>query len=151
MSLDLHPLSEASGVPFYRQVVDQVTERIRSGQLCAGHPLPSVRELSKTLLVSLITIRRAYADLESAGLVVRRQGRGTFVAEDVTLASQRGARSEAESVLREALGRARGPTSGVESDPEALSIIQGYIDRGWLREFSSLAGAAGERRQEADS
>ena len=107
MSLDLQPLSEASGVPFYRQVVDQITERIRSGQIPAGHPLPSVRALSKTLLVSLITIRRAYADLEAGGLVVRRQGRGTFVADDVDLASQRVARREAETVLRDALGRAR--------------------------------------------
>ena len=76
-------LSQASGVPYYRQVVDQMSELIRSGQLLPGAQLPSVRELSRQLLVSLITVRRSYADLEAAGLIVRRQGQGTFVAADV--------------------------------------------------------------------
>ncbi|MCP4807790.1 MAG: GntR family transcriptional regulator [Proteobacteria bacterium] len=74
-------ISQASGVPFYRQVHDQVHELIAGGQLTPGERLPSVRDLAKTLLVSLITVRRAYADLEAAGLIVRRQGQGTFVAE----------------------------------------------------------------------
>lgn len=76
-------LSQATGVPFYRQVTDQLRELIASGQLTAGQRLPSVRELARTLLVSLITVRRAYADLETAGLIVRRQGQGTFVADSV--------------------------------------------------------------------
>ncbi len=88
-------LSEATGVPFYRQVVDQVAELIRSGQLTAGSRLPSVRDLSRELLVSLITVRRAYADLEAAGLILRRQGQGTFVCEDVEAASRRRALEQA--------------------------------------------------------
>ena len=105
--LSLQPLSEASGVPFYRQVVDQITELIRAGQLESGQSLPSVRDLSASLLVSLITIRRAYADLEAAGLVVRRQGRGTFVAPGVDQASRQWSRVEAVGVVKEAVGRAR--------------------------------------------
>jgi len=107
VALSLQPLSEASGVPFYRQVVDQVTELIRAGQLEAGQSLPSVRELSTSLLVSLITVRRAYADLEAAGLVIRRQGRGTFVAPGVEQASRGWSRVEAVGVVQEAVGRAR--------------------------------------------
>ena len=105
--LSLQPLSEASGVPFYRQVVDQITELIRAGQLESGQSLPSVRDLSASLLVSLITIRRAYADLEASGLVVRRQGRGTFVAPGVDQASRQWSRVEAVGVVKEAVGRAR--------------------------------------------
>lgn len=73
-------LSDASGVPYYRQVIDQLAAQIRSGALPEHTPLPSVRRLAVELKVSVITTRRAYADLEAAGLVVRHQGRGTFVA-----------------------------------------------------------------------
>jgi GntR family transcriptional regulator len=100
-------LSQASGVPFYRQVVDQLAELIRSGQLTAGTQLPSVRELSRRLLVSLITVRRSYADLESAGLIVRRQGQGTFVAQGIEVASRARALDEARNQLAAAVQRAR--------------------------------------------
>ena len=63
-------LSDASGLPFYRQIVDQLAELIRSGRLSPGSRLPSVRDLAGQLMVSLITTRRAYADLEAAGLIV---------------------------------------------------------------------------------
>ncbi len=104
--LDLQ-LSDASGVPRYRQIVDQVAHLVRSGQLAADTRLPSVRELAGQLLVSLITVRRAYADLEAAGLIVRRQGQGTFVAELGDAASRRRARDEARGLLTDAVTRAR--------------------------------------------
>jgi len=100
-------LSQASGVPYYRQVVDQMAELVRSGGLPAGTLLPSVRELARRLLVSLITVRRAYADLEAAGLIVRRQGQGTFVAEGVEVASKKRALGEARAQLADAVSRAR--------------------------------------------
>lgn len=100
-------LSQASGVPYYRQVVDQMSELIRAGQLLPGAQLPSVRELSRQLLVSLITVRRSYADLAAAGLIVRRQGQGTFVAADVESASRDLALAEARAQLADAVSRAR--------------------------------------------
>lgn len=100
-------LSHASGVPFYRQIVDQVAQFIRSGQLAPDARLPSVRDLAAQLLVSLITVRRSYADLEAAGYIVRRQGQGTFVATTVKAAARRSARAEARIVISEAIARAR--------------------------------------------
>jgi len=100
-------LSAASGVPFYRQVVDQISALVRSGQLEAGARLPSVRELAAELMVSLITVRRAYADLEAAGLVIRRQGQGTFVAQDVAQASAAKAMEQARDQLGRAVHRAQ--------------------------------------------
>jgi GntR family transcriptional regulator len=100
-------LSEASGVPFYRQVVDQVAQLIRAGQLPPGTRLPSVRDLSRHLLVSLITVRRSYADLEAAGLIVRRQGQGTFVADDVETASRARSLQDAKAQLATAIANAR--------------------------------------------
>lgn len=99
-------LSERSGVPFYRQLVEQLTDLIRSGQLAPGALLPSVRGLSGELLVSLITVRRAYEELESAGLLERRQGQGTFVAERVA-APNAADREEVRQSIVLAVERAR--------------------------------------------
>src|SRR5512143_4223261 len=92
-------LSQASGVPFYRQIVDQLGGLIRSGQLPPNTRLPSFRELAPRLLVSLITVRRAYADLEAAGLIVSRHGQGTFVAWEIEAASRRQALAEARAIV----------------------------------------------------
>jgi GntR family transcriptional regulator len=100
-------LSQASGVPFYRQIVDQTADLIRSGQLMPGTQLPSDRELAGQLLVSLITVRRAYSDLENARLIVLRQGYGTYVADDVVAASRGQAVAEARTAITEAIARAR--------------------------------------------
>ena len=100
-------LSQALGVPFYRQIVDQLAGLIHSGQLSPESRLPSFRDLAPQLLVSLITVRRAYADLEAAGLIVRRQGQGTFVASEVVAASRKRALAEARAQLESAVSRAR--------------------------------------------
>ena len=100
-------LSEASGVPFYRQILDQLAEAIRRGELPAGTPLPSVRALARELLVSVITTRRAYSELEQLGLVERRQGKGTFVHADVRPRARRLSNEHASAVLREAIANAR--------------------------------------------
>jgi GntR family transcriptional regulator len=99
-------LSQASGVPFYRQIFDQVAAAIRAGRLAPGAPLPSLRELSATLAVSLITTRRAFADLEAAGLVVQRQGQGTFVAEHIDARQRTDLLDEARRSLTVSVERA---------------------------------------------
>ncbi len=100
-------LSLASGVPFYRQIVDQVTDLLQRGTLPPGTQLPSVRDLAAQLRVSVITTRRAYSDLETAGLIVSRQGQGTFVADGAATASREQALSAARSQLAAAVHRAR--------------------------------------------
>jgi GntR family transcriptional regulator len=99
-------LSQASGVPFYRQIVDQLAGLIRSGQLPPHTRLPSYRELGLQLLVSLITVRRAYADLEAVGLIACRQVQGTFVAGELETASRRQALAEARALVQDAFARA---------------------------------------------
>lgn len=120
-------ISEASGVPYYRQIVDQIAQLIRSGQLEPGEQLPSVRELAGVLLVSLITTRRAYADLESAGLIHRRQGYGTFVALEIEMATHDQAIETTRNQFGQALGAAR--RMGL-SDDEIRSLFEGLIDEG---------------------
>ena len=104
--LPIH-LSQASGVPYYRQIVDQVTRLVRSGHLAPGDQLPPVRELAHQLLVSLITVRRAYSDLEASHLIELRQGAGTYVAHGVRAASREQALSETREALREHVAHAR--------------------------------------------
>ncbi|MHC4945264.1 MAG: GntR family transcriptional regulator [Planctomycetota bacterium] len=68
-----------SGVPFYRQVIDQVKSAIAAGSLEPGERLPTVRQLAVDLSVNPNTVSRAYTELELTGLVETQMGSGTFV------------------------------------------------------------------------
>jgi len=72
--LDLH-----SGVPAYRQIIDQVRGGIASGSLAAGDQLPTVRQLAVDLAINPNTVVRAYRELEFGGLLETHQGTGTFI------------------------------------------------------------------------
>lgn len=81
MSLLPIRLSKDSREPIYHQIEKQLKALIAGGHLPAGTPLPSIRALSKDLEISVITIRRAYQDLESQGFIETLHGKGTFVKE----------------------------------------------------------------------
>lgn len=72
-------LQAASGVPLYRQVYQQLKERIVSGRLAANEQLPSVRELSEQLGINPLTVTKVYQLLRQEGLVELQWGRGTYV------------------------------------------------------------------------
>ena len=74
-------LNPQSGVPIYRQLIDQVRRMIAGGQLKAGDDLPSVRELALEHAVNPMTISKAYSMLEMEGLLVRQRGKPMQVAE----------------------------------------------------------------------
>jgi GntR family transcriptional regulator len=73
--------------PLYLQVIEQVKRRVAIGDLPAGAELPSIRELAAELKVSVITIKRAYLELERDGVIVTRQGKGSLIAESPGLQS----------------------------------------------------------------
>ncbi len=73
-------IDHRSGVPIYRQVVDQIRRQIIAGQLPEGEQLISVRELAAQLKVNPMTVSKAYALLENEGLLERRRGVGLFIA-----------------------------------------------------------------------
>ena len=72
-------LDRKSGVPAYRQVVDQVRQAVRLGILRAGDQLPTVRDVVKQIAINPNTVHRAYRDLEAQGLTEGRPGSGTFI------------------------------------------------------------------------
>ena len=78
-------ISQADGRPMYLQIIEQVRRRIAVGDWLPGQEIPSIRALAAATRVSVITIKRAYHDLERDGVLVTRQGRGTFVADNVDL------------------------------------------------------------------
>src|SRR5207302_11460209 len=73
-ALDLH-----SGVPVYRQLIDQVRSGMALGSLAAGDQLPTVRQLAVDLSINPNTVARAYRELELGGLLETHQGTGTFI------------------------------------------------------------------------
>src|SRR5581483_5414130 len=82
-------LDPRSGVATYLQIVQQVKEALRLGTLDVGDQLPTVREVVADLAINPNTVAKAYRDLEREGLVVARQGRGTFIASTLAPASLR--------------------------------------------------------------
>ena len=74
--LDLH-----SGVPVYRQIIDQVLGGMASGKLTVGDQLPTVRQVAVDLAINPNTVVRAYRELEIRGVLETQQGTGTFIAQ----------------------------------------------------------------------
>lgn len=72
-------LDLASGVPVYRQLIDQVQSAIASGVLCGGQQLPTVRQVAVDLAINPNTVMRAYRELEIRGTLTTQQGSGTYV------------------------------------------------------------------------
>ncbi len=73
-------LDASSGVPFYRQIIDQVLLAVADGRLQPGSQLPTVRQLAVDLSINLNTVAKAYREMEIRGIVETQQGTGTFVA-----------------------------------------------------------------------
>ena len=73
-------ISQSDKRPMYLQIMEQIKRRIALGDWTEGQPIPSTRQLAADLQVSVITIKRAYLELEREGIIVTQQGRGSRVA-----------------------------------------------------------------------
>jgi GntR family transcriptional regulator len=85
---DMHSdivVSQFSGRPMYLQIMDQIKQKIAVGDWAAGEEIPSIRQLAVSLQVSVITVKRAYLELEREGVIVTQHGKGSFVAPDPAL------------------------------------------------------------------
>ncbi len=74
-------ISRSDGRPMYLQIMEQIRQRISVGDWARGSEIPSIRQLAVALRVSVITIKRAYLELEREGVIVTQHGRGSRVAE----------------------------------------------------------------------
>ncbi|MBZ0255267.1 GntR family transcriptional regulator [bacterium] len=99
----LPPISPAAPGPLYQQIVDGFKREISEGRIEAGQALPSFRILAEELMVSLITVKRAYEELEREGIIYRKQGLGTFVSENGADRNREAKRTLAEQLMKNAV------------------------------------------------
>ena len=81
--MDIHSelsISRSDGRPMYLQIMEQIRRRIAAGDWPPGTQMPSIRQLAVALRVSVITVKRAYRELEQQGAIVTRHGKGSVVA-----------------------------------------------------------------------
>jgi GntR family transcriptional regulator len=90
-----------SRTPIYRQLIEQVRAGVAKGRLQPGERLPSVRQLSRELVVNPNTIARAYTELERDGTLVTQQGRGVFVAEPRNDLTKRARQKQLEEAIEQ--------------------------------------------------
>jgi len=92
-------LDPTSGVPVYRQIVDQVQGAVASGRLKAGDQLPTIRKVAVDLAINPNTVSRSYRELEQSGTVETQQGSGCFVAEQASQSDSSSSRRLAQLAL----------------------------------------------------
>lgn len=98
--MDMHSwlvLSQCSDRPMYLQIVDQVKQRVATGDWTPSQEIPSIRGLAADLRVSVITVKRAYFELEREGIIVTNQGKGSFIADSMP---DLGTRVQQDELLR---------------------------------------------------
>ena len=116
-------ISSNTSKPIYEQITSQIKALIMSGELETGEPIPSMRALAKSLHVSVITVQKAYEDLQRDGFIETTVGRGSFVSARNKYFYQEEQQRQAEEHLQAAADIGR--TSGIPLDKltELLSIF----------------------------
>ena len=116
-------ISNVSGVPIYEQIKQQVKAAILSGELKEEEALPSLRTLAKDLKISVLTVTRAFTELEQEGFVVTVHGKGSFVAcanQELMLEEKK---KEVEADLEKAIRKGRSCGMSNEEITELFQII----------------------------
>ena len=75
-------ISQADGRPMYLQIMEQIRQRVVLGEWKPGEQIPSIRAMAIALQISVITVKRAYLELEREGVIVTQHGKGSVVASD---------------------------------------------------------------------
>jgi GntR family transcriptional regulator len=127
-------IDAGSGVPIYRQLVEQVRRDVLLGRMSAGDQLPPLRDVVEALAINPNTVVKAYAELEHEGLVVRRQGKGTFVSAVPPAGALVAPPAVRDSLLRWV---AKARTAGLSRD-QIRMLVSVALD-----EESDMDGAAG--------
>lgn len=100
-------VNNASMIPIYEQIMDQIKAAILNGELTEDTMLPSVRGLSKELKISALTVKKAYDHLEQEGFTVTVHGKGTFVAAANQEWMKEQGRKEVEKDLEQVIAKGR--------------------------------------------
>ena len=122
LTFSVHP---SSGVPIYRQLMDQVQALVAGSKLLAGDTIPSVRQMAADLGVNMMTVSKAYAKLEAVGVLERSRGKGMVVA----LPRTEGSLAERQEQMRPLADQAviRGLQLGL-TPPQMLAVFKTSIE-----------------------
>ena len=113
-------LDSQSGVPVYRQIIDQVLGGIASGGLTAGYQLPTVRQVAVDLSINPNTVVRAYRELEIRGVLETQQGTGTFISQQKVKHDEVERRRQLTQLVSEFVSRAGAAGFTIEELQEQL-------------------------------
>ena len=116
-------LNNASMIPIYEQLAEQVKSQILSGVLSENEALPSVRTLSASLKISALTVKKAYDKLEEDGFVVTVHGKGTYVAPTNRSLALEARRRAVEEEFTRALDKARAVGMTRQEIRELLELL----------------------------
>lgn len=123
IQFEIHP---SSGVPIYRQIMDQVLAMIGSGRLAAGDLLPSVRQMGTDLEVNMMTVSKAYARLEADGVLERVRGKGMRVRPLESAGSVKERQQELKPLVDPMVTRAQ--QLGL-TDEQILSVVKSVLKK----------------------
>lgn len=112
-----------SSIPLYEQITKQLKEQILQGKLEQGSLLPSIRLMAKELRVSIITVKRAYEELEQEGFVETTPGKGTYVSLDNKERLMEIRISQIEEKLEDAVSSAKNIGMNLEDLVERVTLI----------------------------
>ena len=118
-------LDPKSGVPFYRQIIDQIRYGVASGSLKVGEQLPTVRALAVELKVNLNTVSKAYRELEIQRVLESQQGTGTFIGSVKVQVSEEERQNKLASICSEFLSIAASYGFSIEEMITELNQRQG--------------------------
>ena len=127
-------LSVRDGVPIYRQVIHQIRYLIAAGQLSVGDELPPIRALAEQLSITPNTVAKAYDALESEGLIIKRQGAGTYVAELTSPLKRSEQRRLLIARADALLAEAKQLTFSYQELLELLDKRQAVLEKSWSKE-----------------
>lgn len=120
--LDVH-----SGVPVYRQIIDQVTGGLAAGTLAAGDQLPTVRQLAVDLAINPNTVIRAYRELEIRGILETQQGTGTFISKQKVNQNDADRRRRLDQLVNDFVARAGAAGFTVDDLIEELEDMRSEV------------------------
>ncbi|MCP4655358.1 MAG: GntR family transcriptional regulator [bacterium] len=93
-------------LPIYRQIMRQITDAVAGGRLRLGDKLPSQRELAEKLVISPLTVKKAYDELEREGIIRTQRGRGTFIGTTTSAIDPEKQRRRLRTAVRQLLSQA---------------------------------------------
>ena len=118
-------ISNSSSTPIYEQIKNTIINQIMDGELKEDEALPSIRALAQDIKISVMTIKKAYDELESEGYIVSRQGKGTFVAPKNSELVKEQAQKDIEKYLEKMIDIAKNFNISKDELIELLNIFYG--------------------------